>query len=117
MLKTIIKFNYDIPENRLNVLKIAVEAAFRNGEGTIENSSDDPRMMIFEGAEDQRACLDLGILRFRRDAGFLDEVDSWIWIDDQIPVDNGSILEIFLRRLEESDIQKPKRRRKAKKTF
>ncbi len=99
MIRTIIKFRDDISEDKRDEDKKQIEEAFKNSEGKIENVSADPKMMIFEGTEDYRPCLELGVLKFRRDRDFLDNTDSWIWIDEENPDEEYNILELFYKRL------------------
>lgn len=74
--------------------KIA-EKAFSNREGIVKNSSNDPYKFIFKGGEDQFGCLEIAMLELEDEYDFLEQVNSWHWIDDDDPRENCDILKVI----------------------
>ena len=62
---------------------------------SVKNSSNDPYRFIFKGGEDKFGCLEVGMLELEDEYDFLDQVDSWNWVDDDDPKENCDILKVL----------------------
>lgn len=51
-----------MPEEVLKSLSIVAEHAFDNRVGRVQNVSDIPYLLVFQGDEDDYECLNLGML-------------------------------------------------------
>lgn len=94
MYKSIIDIQKEIPQNVLIYLISVADRAFDNRAGKAKNSSDSPYRLIYEGGEQERNCLEIGLLTLRRDKSFLQYVTSWEWVDAD-PRENCNVLEEF----------------------
>lgn len=94
MYSSIIEIKKSISGETLDKLHEVAEKAFSNRAGSIKNSSKESHRLVFEGAEDDYGCLDLGVAMLARVNGFLPQVDSWQWIDDD-PNESCNVLEVY----------------------
>ena len=62
MYKSVIEFNRDIPLEKLAEYTAFVNKAFDNRGGKVENSSDDPYLVIHKADDNLRICLDLALI-------------------------------------------------------
>lgn len=94
MYSTIIELKNNIEKDVLERLKKNIESAFENRCGKVINTSEDPYRFEFTGGEEAYACLDLGVLKLKRDQEFRAAVDKWEWIDED-PAECCDMIEIF----------------------
>lgn len=99
MYSSIIEIKKVFRENPLTKLRQTAEKAFSNRAGSVKNSSLDSHRLIFKGGEQDYGCLDLGVAKLARVSGFLLEVDSWNWVDDEEPDESCNVLEVYSRPL------------------
>lgn len=95
MYSSIIEIKKNIKGEALEQLRKTAEKAFDNRAGKVANSSDDTYKFIFKGDENAYPCLDLGTAFLARESGFLGQVISWWWLDDEEPNDNCDVLEAY----------------------
>lgn len=94
MYSTVIEIKRNVTGDTLNRLRQVAEKAFSNRAGSVKNSSNDSYRLVFKGAEKDYGCLDLGVAMLARVNGFLPQVDSWQWFDDD-PNENCDVLEVY----------------------
>lgn len=94
MYSTVIELKNNIAGDILNRLKKNIESAFENIGGKVINRSEDPFRFEFTGGEEAYACLDLGLLKLKREQEFRASVDKWEWIDED-PAECCDIIEVF----------------------
>lgn len=93
MYKTIITIKDDVSEETLNKLHAIAAKAFCNRAGMAENASSNPRVLEFEGNnENSYGCLQLGIMLLDRTKGFKKFVSSWNWIDETEPSESCDVI-------------------------
>ena len=95
MYRTIIQFKKDTSVEELLELKEIAEKAFDNRAGKVSNVSLDLYTLIYQGGEEDRPCLDLGMLDLDDVPFFKDKVEKWDWIDEEDPDENCDVLEAF----------------------
>ena len=95
MYRTEIEIKKNITGDALNKLRQLAEKAFSNRAGSVKNSSSNPYKLIFKGEEKDYGCLDLGVVNLGDAEGFLRQVNSWKWIDEEDPNENCDVLEAF----------------------
>lgn len=98
MYRSIIEIKKNISGEALDKLRQTAEKAFSNRAGSVANSSKDSHRLVFEGGEKDYGCLDLGVAELGFTDGFLRQIDSWQWLDDD-PRENCDILKIYTTRL------------------
>ena len=96
MYRTVITIKSDVTNDVLVGLRNEAIRAFDNRAGKVDNVSKDPYVFIFEGEERFYGCLSLGRLDLRKIKSFLNDVESWHWIDED-PNECCDILEIFAK--------------------
>ena len=94
MYKSVIEIRKDINPNLLGQLAEIAERAFNNRAGKVQNASHIPYCFSFEGGEADYGCLELGMLRLKRDKSFLDCLSRWNWIDED-PDECCDLLHLF----------------------
>ncbi len=94
MYSTVIEIKKNITEEALGKLRQAAEDAFSNRAGSVKNSSTEPYKFVFAGGEADYGCLDLGVAMLARVNGFLPQIDSWKWLDDD-PNESCDVLETY----------------------
>lgn len=94
MYSTIIELRNNVVGDGLKRLKRRIESAFENRGGKVMNRSNDPYRFEFTGSEEDYACLDLGLLKLKRDQEFRAAVDKWEWIDED-PAECCDMKEVF----------------------
>lgn len=95
MYSTVIEIKKSVTGDALKRLCQMAENAFTNRAGSIKNSSKDPHKLVFEGSEKDYGCLDLGVVNLGDADGFLGQVNSWQWIDEEDPGESCDVLEAF----------------------
>ena len=95
MYSSIIEIKKNVSSETLANLRIVAENAFSNRAGSVKNSSNDPYRFIFKGGEDKFACLEVGMLELEDEYDFLNQVDSWHWVDHDDPKENCDILKVL----------------------
>lgn len=95
MYKNVIEIKKTVPEFRLKELADIAENAFNNRAGNVRNTSQLRYTLIFEGGEGEYACLEIGMLNLKREAGFLECVSAWKWVDDD-PDECCDLLRLFI---------------------
>lgn len=98
MYSTVIEIKRNVTEDTLSKLRAAAEKAFTNRAGNVKNSSKDPYKLVFKGDEKDYGCLDLGVAELGFTDGFLKQVTSWQWLDDD-PRENCDVLKVYAARL------------------
>lgn len=94
MYSTVIEIKKSVTDDTLNRLRRIAECAFTNRAGSVKNSSTDPYKLVFEGGEKDYGCLDLGVAELGETDDFLDQVNTWQWIDDD-PKENCDVLNVY----------------------
>ena len=94
--KYVIQINPEATEDRLNELRAKADRAFSNRVGTVVNISKDPYKFVYEGGEEERGCLDVGMLELVKDKQFLAYVSSWYWVDEEEPGESCDVLKEML---------------------
>ena len=92
MYKNVIKIRKDVPEEVLKSLSMIAEHAFDNRVGRVQNVSDDPYKLVFQGGEEAYECLNLGMLNLWDNKNFVACVQSWDWIDEYEPDENCDVI-------------------------
>ena len=95
MYRSIIEIKRNVPHDLLINLRIVAEKAFSNRAGSAKNSSSAPYKFVFKGDEDKFGCLEVGMLELEDKYDFLNQVNSWQWIDDNDPKENCDILKVL----------------------
>ena len=95
MYKNIIDIRKDIPERAVNELAALADTAFDNREGKVSNTSDTPYRFVYSGGEPEYSCLEVGMLKLKRQPDFLHCIESWKWIDEEDPDENCDLLSLF----------------------
>lgn len=95
MYSSIIEIKKSVPGEMLAVLRKVAEDAFSNRAGSVKNTSRDPYRLVFCGGEDEFGCLEVGMLELEDEHDFLNQVDSWHWIDEDDPSENCDILQVL----------------------
>lgn len=98
MYSTVIEIKRNVTGDTLNKLRQVAENAFTNRAGSVRNSSKDPYKLVFSGSEKDYGCLDLGVAELGFTDGFLRQVTSWQWLDDD-PRENCDVLKVYTARL------------------
>ncbi len=98
MYRTVIDIKKSVTGDALKQLQQLAEKAFSNRAGSVKNSSIDPYKLVFKGGEKDYGCLDLGVAELGFTDGFLEQVNSWQWLDDD-PRENCDVLKIYTARL------------------
>lgn len=96
MYKSVIEIRKDINPGKLDSLATIAESAFQNRAGRVRNTSQSPYCFTFEGGEKDYGCLELGMLRLKREKSFLECLSGWQWIDDD-PDECCDLLQLFRR--------------------
>lgn len=96
MYQTIINIKSSVQIDTLKELHLIAKNAFSNRAGKLNNVSDEPYCLIFEGDENYYGCLELGTFSLRREYGFIECIHSWQWIDAD-PDESCNMLEVFAR--------------------
>lgn len=94
MYSTVIEIKKNITGDALNKLRQMVESAFVNRAGSVKNSSNDPYKFVFKGGETDYGCLDLGVAELGETDNFLNQVNTWQWLDDD-PNEHCDILNVY----------------------
>lgn len=94
MYKTIIEFKADIPESEIIKLTDIANKQFDNRVGKIENTSKEKYKLIFQGDEVLYGCLNLGMFSLKKIPGYLQNILSWNWIDED-PNENCDMLSVY----------------------
>lgn len=94
MYGTVIEVKSDIASDVLSQLQYIIENAFSNRAGSVMNISKEAHRFEFIGGEKDYGCLEVGLLKLKRDTFFLDYVQMWKWIDVN-PDECCDVLEIF----------------------
>lgn len=95
MYRNVIEIKKTVPESRLKELAAIAENAFNNRAGKVQNTSRLSHTLIFEGGAGEYACLEIGMLNLKREAGFLECVSAWEWVDDD-PDECCDLLGLFI---------------------
>jgi len=95
MYSSIIEIKKTVPNETLSNLRKIAENAFSNRAGSVKNSSDEPYKFVFAGGEDKFGCLEVGMLELEDKHDFLNQVNSWRWVDDEDPGENCDILSVL----------------------
>ncbi len=92
MYKNVIQIKKDVTEDVLKSLSIIAERAFDNRVGRVQNVSDIPYLLVFQGDEDDYGCLNLGMLNLWDNKDFVACVQSWDWIDEYEPDESCDVI-------------------------
>ncbi len=95
MYSTVIEIKKSNTGEALSKIRQLAEKAFSNRAGSVKNSSSDPYKLVFKGEEKDYGCLDLGVVSLGDVDGFLRQVASWKWIDEEDPDESCDVLEAF----------------------
>lgn len=95
-ITTIIQLKENVDEKILEIYKQLINNAFSNRCGVIQNSANDDYHFIFEGGENERPCLEVGVFNLKDEENFLDYVKQWHWLESD-PDECCDILELFNR--------------------
>ena len=95
MYRSIIQIKKTVSDEALASLRETAEKAFSNRAGSVKNSSAEPHKLVFNGEEKDYGCLDLGVAMLARVKGFLPQIDSWQWIDEEDPGENCDVLKVY----------------------
>lgn len=98
MYKSVIDIQKGISEELLETLKDIAEKAFNNRMGKVLNVSENPYCLVYAGEEEERACLEIGMLILKKNLLFLQNINSWQWIDED-PSENCDLLKLFTKRM------------------
>ena len=94
MYKNIITIKNDTPnEKLLSVCEIAANA-FDNRAGRLENASENPYHLVFDGGDNYYACLEVAMFELRDNKDFMECVQAWQWIDEN-PDESCDMLQVF----------------------
>lgn len=94
MYKTIIKFKPTVSEEEIVKLTDIANKQFNNRVGKVENTSNEKYTLIFQGEEVLYGCLNLGMFSLKKVPGYLQNVLSWNWIDED-PNENCDMLNVY----------------------
>lgn len=94
MYKNVIDIKEDVSAEVLERLRMISDEAFDNRAGKVINSSDFPYRFVFEGSENEYACLEVGMLKLKRQRYFLENLISWRWVDED-PDECCDLLKLF----------------------
>lgn len=98
MYKSVIEFSRDIPLAELSEYTALINKAFDNRGGKVENSSDDPYLVIHKADDNLRICLDLALITIVEEPnGLYKNFKAWDWIDEDDPRENGDIIKSYER--------------------
>lgn len=95
MYSSIIRIKENVSGETLSELREIAEKAFSNRAGSVKNSGCESHCLIFRGGEKDYGCLDLGVAELGDMKRFVDQVDSWNWIDDEDPSESCDVLKIY----------------------
>lgn len=95
MYKNVIEIRKDVPEEMLKKLSYIADKAFDNRAGKVANVSNSPYCLIYEGGEEEYACLEVGMLILKREKEFLPFIEAWQWVDEENLQECCDILQIF----------------------
>ncbi|MCC8131079.1 MAG: hypothetical protein LUC38_03185 [Oscillospiraceae bacterium] len=93
MYKNIIDIRREVSQEDLQVLMSMADKAFDNRAGKVENSSDSPYRLVYQGGEGEYGCLNLGMLSLSNAKRFTSQVQTWNWIDEDEPDESCDVLE------------------------
>lgn len=97
MYRSIIEIKKSVNGEVLQKLRETAEKAFDNRAGKAENSSTDSHRLVFERGEDKYGCLDLGVLNLGKNKSFVENANSWQWLEDD-PGECCDMLELLAAR-------------------
>ena len=92
MYKSVIDICKEVSQNTLEVLIAKADKAFTNRAGKVQNVSQIPYRLSYEGDEQDFGCLELGMLALEKEKDFLAFVKAWTWIDEDDPNESCDIL-------------------------
>lgn len=95
MYSSIIEIKKNVNGEALRKLREVAEKAFDNRAGSVKNISRNPYRLVFCGGEDKFGCLEVGMLELEDRYDFLNQVDSWHWVDEDDPSENCDILQVL----------------------
>lgn len=93
MYKNIIDIRREVSQEDLQALMSMADKAFDNRAGKVENSSDSPYRLVYQGGEGEYGCLNLGMLSLSNAKRFTSQVQTWNWIDEDEPDESCDVLE------------------------
>ena len=97
MYRNVIDIRREVPKDVLKRLVVIADKAFNNRAGKVKNVSRFPYRFIYEGGESEYGCLEVGMLNLKREAGFLNCVSAWKWVDDD-PNECCDLLKLFTKK-------------------
>ena len=97
MYRNVIDIRREVPKDVLKRLVAIADKAFNNRAGKVKNVSTSPYRFIYEGGESEYGCLEVGMLNLKREAGFLNCVSAWEWVDDD-PNECCDLLKLFTKK-------------------
>ena len=97
MYKNVIQIREEVPKEDLSVLSSIAEGAFNNRAGKVENVSDSPYQLVFQGGENDYGCLEIGMLKLKKEATFLEHLSGWQWVDED-PDECCDLLKLFIKK-------------------
>lgn len=100
MIRTVIEIKKNISDERLEDMKKQAEKEFNNHAGVIENSSIEKYKLVFEGNDELYSCIGMGMVNLSKIKGFVDDVASWIWEDDDVPEEREDVLSDIFKKYE-----------------
>jgi len=92
MYKNVIQIRKEVPEEALKSLALIAERAFNNRAGKVQNVSDTPYQLVFQGGDEAYGCLNLGMLNLWDKKDFVACVQSWDWIDEEEPDESCDVI-------------------------
>lgn len=95
MYKSIIDVHKDTPQDVLQEFALRANRAFNNRAGQVKNVSTNPYTFIYQGEEQEYACLEVGMLQLKNQPKLLAQMKSWVWIDEDDPQENTDVLKLF----------------------
>lgn len=97
MYKSVIEFSRDIPLEELAKHTALIGKAFDNRCGKVENTSQDPYKLVFEGEWKDYPCLDLSQIEIAKECPqVVKYMSAWNWIDEN-PKESCDMLELYGR--------------------
>ena len=92
MYKNVIQIRKEVPEEALKSLALIAEREFNNRAGKVQNVSDTPYQLVFQGGDEAYGCLNLGMLNLWDKKDFVACVQSWDWIDEEEPDESCDVI-------------------------
>lgn len=92
MYKNVIQIRKEVPEEVLKSLSLIAERAFNNRAGRVQNVSDIPYRLVFQGGDEAYGCLNLGMLDLWDKKDFVACVQNWNWIDEDEPDESCDVM-------------------------